>query len=515
MLSVGAALLAVLIGCAQRSADDFMGGTRLERTPQISPDYAGIVIPPNITPLNFAIKEPGVSFLVKMYTENDTGFEIFSAGPRITIPRNSWKLLLESNPGGKLFVDVYSRGEDGSRKRYESIVNTIAAEPIDPYLVYRLIKPIHGWWRNVGIYQRDLESYTQSEVFHGKSFSNGCLNCHTFANNSTERMLVSTRSEIYGSAAILVHDDTVEKIGTKFGYAAWHPSGRLVIYSVNKIFGFFHTAGPQVRDVLDAASALCYYSLDEKEVKTTPAISNRNRMETYPTWSPDGRYLYFCSAPMLWSPDSSENATYDQLKNVRYDLMRISYDVETDTWGELETVLSAQETGLSILLPRISPDGRFLVFCMCDYGNFPIYRPSSDLYLLDLASGQYRKLRINSDQSESWHSWSSNSRWLVFSSKRWEKPHTKLFISYVDKTGEAHAPFVLPQKDPLFYDSFLKAYSVPELVKEPVRVSQRELAEAAMSSRQIDVKLPLTSASPKAPRPNRNIGSLQGSEQYQ
>ena len=136
---------------------------------------------------------------------------------------------------------------------------------------------------------------------------------------------------------------------------------------------------------------------------------------------------------------------YEKLK---YDLRRISYDVATDQWGQAETVLSAEETGQSILLPRISPDGRFLVFCMCRYGCFPVYQPSSDLYLMDLATRQYRKLAINSEFSESWHSWSSNSRWIAFSSKRQGGLFTRTYLSYVDQAGTAHKPFVLPQQDP-------------------------------------------------------------------
>ena len=88
--------------------------------------------------------------------------------------------------------------------------------------------------------------------------------------------------------------------------------------------------------------------------------------------------------------------------------------------GQPETVLSAKETGLSILLPRVSPDGWFLLFCMCRYGCFPAFHPTSDLYLMDVAKGPTRSAPINREFSESWHSWSSNSRWIAFSSKRGE-----------------------------------------------------------------------------------------------
>jgi len=475
--------------------------TEVHRLPGIRSDYTGIVIPPNIAPLNFVIREPGTQYFVRIYSRHGESIEVSSMGPKIVISPDRWKKLLNANRGSKLFFEVYVREADDGWKRYQAIVNTIANEAIDGYLVYRKIKPLHGWWQSVGIYQRNLENYDESEVLHGESFGKGCVNCHTFLNNSTESMVIGIRSEKYGVSAILARDGKVSKIGTKFGYTAWHPSGRLVLYSVNKVLGFYHTGGPQVRDVLDLASALCYYQVEDKTVKTVPAISNRRQMETYPAWSPDGRYLYFCSAPLLWSPDSSGEVTFDLMRKLRYDLIRISYDIETDQWGELETVLSADETGLNIMLPRVSPDGRFLLFCMCEYGCFPIYQPSSDLYLMDLETGRYRKLQINSNRSESWHSWSSNSRWIAFSSKRREGPFTRSFISYVDEAGKVHKPFVLPQEDPAFYDSFLKAYSVPELVTGPVPVEQMELARAIRSSDEIEVDLPFTSATPKVREP--------------
>jgi hypothetical protein len=172
---------------------------------------------------------------------------------------------------------------------------------------------------------------------------------------------------------------------------------------------------------------------------------------------------------------------------VKYDLVRIAYDVEADQWGQPETVLAAKDTGRSILLPRISPDGRFLLFCMCRYGCFPAYQPSSDLYLMDLEKGTFAEAPINSEFSESWHSWSSNSRWIAFSSKRGEGTFTRCYLSYVDRSGRAHKPFVIPQADPEFYDTFLKTFSVPELVTGPVPVAPAALMRAARSDSAIAV----------------------------
>ncbi|MHB8970937.1 MAG: TolB family protein [Pirellulaceae bacterium] len=167
--------------------------------------------------------------------------------------------------------------------------------------------------------------------------------------------------------------------------------------------------------------------------------------------------------------------------------MRISYDFDTDVWGPLQPVLTAEQTGRSISELRVSPDGRFLLFCMADHGAFPVLQADCDLYLMDLTQGDrfpFRPLTLtNSPESDSWHSWSSNSRWIVFSSKRGNGLFARPHLCYIDQEGNEHKPFVLPQQDPLFYDSYLKTYSVPELLQGPVRVQEEQLVRAILSTK--------------------------------
>ncbi len=455
------------------------------REPQITPDYTGVVLPPNIAPLNFAIQEPGQRFLVRIQSETDAVIEVVSRSPDIAIPAHSWRRLLEANRSRDLEIAVYA--QVASRwKRYKPIINHIAKETIDSHLVYRVVGPIHNRWRQTAIHQRDLSGYEASVVLDGESFGRSCVNCHSFPANDPEKMLIGMRSTTLDADTLFANGDKVEKIGSPFGYTAWHPSGRLAAYSVNKVRQFFHAAGSEVRDVIDIDGGLAYFHVDDRELRSVPRASDDERLETYPNWSPDGEYLYYCSAPFLWTDrDYCPPERYDEVK---YDLMRIEYDLRTDRWGEPETVLTAELTGLSILLPRVSPDGRFVVCCMCRYGSFPVSQPSSDLYLLDLTSGNYRKLNINSEFSESYHSWSSNSRWLAFSSRRKGGFFTRCYFSYVDKTGLAHKPFVMPQADPRFYDSFIKSICVPELVTGRVRVPESALVRAARSKETVTKK---------------------------
>jgi Tol biopolymer transport system component len=160
-----------------------------------------------------------------------------------------------------------------------------------------------------------------------------------------------------------------------------------------------------------------------------------------------------------------------------------------------EAVLTAAETGMSIGEPRVSPDGRRLLFCMASCGSLFPFQSGSDLHLMEIASRKYQRPECNSQQSESWHSWSSNSRWIVFTSMRDVPLLSRLYFSYIDSKGNATKPFLLPQKDPSSYDLCLNVYyNVPELVSGPIAITQRELIQAVGS-------VNATADEPQKPRP--------------
>ena len=165
--------------------------------------------------------------------------------------------------------------------------------------------------------------------------------------------------------------------------------------------------------------------------------------------------------------------------------MRAGFDLQTGHWGQPELMISSVETGRSVWQPKISPDGRWLLVTLCNNGHFPIYQPNSDLYVMDLATRKLRRLEINGDQADTWHSWSSNSRWVVFSSKRIDGLLARPHFSYVDEHGEFHKPFVLPQEDPTFYGFCLNTFNVPELMQGPVTVEERDLVRAIVQPRRV------------------------------
>jgi hypothetical protein len=448
----------------------------VEREVTILPDYTGITIPPNIAPLNFTIKENGEKYFVRLYESGGEAITISSSTGKMYIPEGKWKKLLQLCKGKKMFVDIFVK-KDSVWIKFPSIINNVSVEPIDSYLVYRLIEPGFESWNKMGIYQRCLENFTQSPVMINEMSDDNCMNCHSFCRNDSHTMMFHMRAKHAGT--IIYRKGKLAKVNTKTDhtisqgvYPAWHPGGRYIAFSVNHIGQAFH-AIPQLKiEVTDTLSDLMVFDTEKNKIFTSPAISTKERFETFPTWSPDGKYLYFCSAKAL--PET-------QFNKIRYDLFRISFDTSTCHFGTVDTIVAAASSGHSVSFPRISPDGKYLLFCMSDFGNFSIWHPESDLFLKNLESGEIIKPDINSPQSESYHTWSSGGRWIVFSSRRIDGLFTRPYFSYFDTSGKAHKPFLLPQKDPEFYATFLKSYNVPELVISRIELDPHSLSDVANS----------------------------------
>lgn len=456
-----------------------------EERPGIFPDYADVTIPPNIAPLNFALTIPSEAAVARFSAKN-ASFDVRSSDGTFAIPSGRWKRLLQAAAGDSIRIKVGVKA-GGIWTGYASFALRVAAEPVDGYLVYRLIEPGYELWNRMGIYQRELAGFGESALMENKLSGDNCMNCHSFCMQHPDRMLFHMRGKY--ACTMLMDGDKVEKLNTKtpqtispLVYPSWHPSGRYIAFSVNQTKQSFHMNDRNRVEVFDAASDVVVYDRQKQEIVTTALLASKEAFETFPTFSPDGRTLYFCTAEARPMPKA-----YDQVK---YHLCSVAFNPETRSFGTaVDTLYHAGRGGKSVSFPRVSPDGRFLLFTLSGYGNFSIWHKDADLYLADLATKECRVLEaVNSRDVESYHSWSSNSRWIVFSSRRIDGLYTRPFIAYMDEEGRPSKPFLLPQEDPAFYHTFMKSYNIPEFVTGKVKDRKWQFSRLAKEAPGVDVK---------------------------
>jgi hypothetical protein len=486
-------------GCGASGPDPSSSADRTNRLPALFPDLDGTVIPPNLAPMNFRIDEKGRSFDVRFTGHGPVSLSLRTKDPRVRIPARKWRALLSENRGGAIAIDIRAEVTGGKAVRFKPVTVGIAADPIDPFLVYRRIGPVYEYWNKMALIERNLENFEETTVLDNRDLGTTCMHCHAFRKNDPERMIFHFRKGP-GTGMMLAEGGTLRKISTKtafndhVSFPSWHPDGSRLAFSTNKFKQFFHTLGEN-RDVIDIASELVIYDIPSNTITTDLRIASPEWLETQPEWSADGRTLFFCRAAV---PKPGPNV-YNGYLTLKYDLMGIDFDPATGSWGELRTVLSSAQTGLSIAWPKASPDGRFLLLAMTEYGNFTTFRPTADLYLMDLRTGRISKPEINSDRAESWHSWSSDGRWAVFSSKRVDGVVCLPFFSYMDRDGVMHKPFLLPQRDPSGYVTEVFNFHMPQLITRRIPLKACDFIRSDYDQENIvqakaDPKLPIPKA---------------------
>ena len=447
----------------------------VDELPPIYPDYTDVTIPCNIAPLNFLLRGDYEAVEMKAVCGEVT-LQINAKGQEICIPTRRWKDFLHRVDNRKVEVTV-SVLEKGQWKQFRPFFWQVTTDEVDPYLTYRLIEPDYEIYQNLSLRERCVENFDERAICDYRLVGNRCMNCHVYGNGSADLSMLYVRGE--GGGAILNRQGKLSKLNIKTDdmvsgsvYFGFSPSGRYIVFSTNKIIPAFHAKPSKRLEVFDSASDIYVADLEKHTILRCPLLCDSTVFETFPTFSPDGKHIYYCASPKVSLPM--------ELKEMRYSLCRIAFNEATATFGnQVDTLFSGQQHQASVCHPRISPDGKYIVFSIADYGTFPIWHQETDLLLMNLTTGDNDNMDIaNSDKSDTYHSWSSSSRWLVFASKRDDGLYGKPYFCYIDQAGKVHKPFVLPQKNPHFYDYNLKSFNVLEMGKDRLPFDAMDIKHA-------------------------------------
>lgn len=458
--------------------------------PDIYPDYCDVTIPCNIAPLNFMLPEGEYDKCVARITTPDGKQQTYGDGVKVLIPEDEWQTMLTASKGKSMKVEVWGE-KDGKWLAFKPFEIKVAEEPIDEYISYRLIEPTYVAWSYMSISQRNVSSFEENEIFNNEVTSidrkkGQCINCHSYQNYKTDNMLFHVR--LSNGATVIVNDGKVSKVNLKRDYTisagvypSWHPKAKLVAFSTNTTRQAFHTQNHNKIEVYDEASDLILYDVEKDSVSVICADSTL--LEVYPTWSPDGKYLYYCKTVPLPEEMKGQDirTTYPK---VQYNLYRRSFDVATHTFGEEQLVYDAVSQDKSATLPRISPDGKYLMFAEGRYGCFHSRHEEADIVciplrqdsaLVEKSSALDLSLANSKGYSESYPTWSSNGHWIMIASRRYDGNYSRVYFAYF-KDGKVAKAFLLPQADPEENTLRLKSYNRPEFMVEPVRTTVKEFS---------------------------------------
>lgn len=457
-------LLAVLLLTACSREDQSVESSEW---PAIFPDYVGVTIPVDIAPLNFAMQDDSLTSMQVVVTGSKGG-RIEVSGDYADFPVDDWRSLLRQNCGGELSVSVKAKGDGDTWTAYRPFSIYVGRDSLNEWgITYRRIAPGYQRYGHMGIYQRELASFEEFLIEDNSSQPGTCLNCHTANRANPTQYTYHRRGDNAGT--YVVHPQLgrrqvlpPKELGGSFVYPYWHPSGRYCAYSTNKTSQMFHLANAKKRiEVYDSSSDVFVYDVLHRRVLRDTLLMRHLWAENTPAFSPDGRWLYYTTARRQVYPTD-----YDR---ERYSLCRVAFDERTGQLGQKVDTLLRGDT-ISISWPRPSYDGRYLMFTVARHGYFTIWHPEADLWLLDLESGETRPMdEVNTQRAESFHNWSRNSRWFLFTSRRGDGLYTRIYLSSLGTDGKATKPFLLPQRNPKEYDrTSLYSFNTPDFTSDKI-----------------------------------------------
>lgn len=473
----------LLASCASKPQNVTMA----DKQPEIYPDYIGVTIPADVAPLNFNLADETVE-CVDVVAKGSKGGEIHANGQWADFDIDEWHQLTEQNKGGQIRFTVCAR-KDGRWTQYKDFQIAVSGTNLDEWgLTYRRIKPGYENGGDIGMYQRDISTFDEYAMVKHTVVPGYCMNCHTANRTNPNRVTLQVRGE--GGGTLVLKDGQQEWLNTKAqetkaagSYSYWHPDGNYCAMSASSVHQAFFTGRGQRIEVFHTFSDIEVLDIRTNELILSPLLMNGD-LPIFPAFSHDGRWLYYSTSKPC-------NVPYEYDK-VKCSLCRIAFDAENGRFGEqADTLLNGPATGKSYTLVRPSYDGRWLMYTVAGRGNFPVCQDDADLWLMNLETGDCRELKeLNSRWSESFHNWSDNSRWFVYTSKRENGMYAQLYLASIDEQGRVTKPFLLPQRNPReYYRDLMHSYNVPDFTKTRVEIDAHEFRSKLIDKRRTPVKV--------------------------
>ena len=436
----------------------------------------GAVFPPNLCAPFVEWADPvNDLWLVKVeIAGTDMEWRSIVRKRRWRVGQKAWRAVRRHGVGRDACITVFGVQRSSPKRSVHvarSVRVRVSRDPIDGCVVYRIVTPPFSTTSTPDTFVRHTESLATRPFILGRD--EYCFNCHTFSSYGGTSGKLSLQSRYVGPVDCDLRTYLgVYDIGARRGrklklpfqiqmttFTAWSPDGTKLALSANQQIT---TVPPIVHETQNATlpfSDIAVYDLEANRAYLLPGASASDRLALYPRWTPDGESVVFASA-----------AKSGPQQRPLFDLEVVPFN--GGRGGVSKKVPGASGNGRSHYYPRFSPDGKWLSFCQSNGGS--LIKPSSDLWLMpgDL-QGPARRLECNAElAADSWHSWSSNSRWLVFATKRDDGIYARLYLTHIDEEGRASPAVRLPVKEPP-----LASFNIPEFLREWPGVGERQLFE--------------------------------------